>query len=148
MIASIDVPVVFHHTGVTTGSCHGTDSRLLPHPVCKGGIKELDIVLPDIIVHPFVKYCTKEIAPLLRLHTERRERKAVVVRRRGQMASVRMRHESLHNRRELDIAAADILEKTVELQRMVPVEIVDNGKGIPLNAIAVQEFYSLHDLGK
>ena len=148
MIAGIDIPVVFHHTGVTTGSCHGTDSRLLPHPVCKGGIKELDIVLPDIIVHPFVKYCTKEIAPLLRLHTERRERKAVVVRRRGQMASVRMRHESLHNRRELDIAAADILEKTVELQRMVPVEIVDNGKGIPLNAIAVQDFYSLHDLGK
>ena len=108
----------------------------------------MDKVLSNIIVHPFVENCTKEIAPLLRLYGKRCQREVVIVGRTGQMATVRMRHYPFYNRSELDIATADILEKTIKFKRMVSVEIVDHCEGIPLNAIAVQKFYSLHDLGK
>ena len=135
-------------TAVPTGSGKGAYPWLLPYPVGQCGVEQLDVILPHIIADPFVKNRTKEIAPLPRLYGEGRQRQIIAVGRTGEVTAVRMWHNPLDNRRKLDIMALYVLEETVELQRIIPVEIVDHGKGIPLHAIAVQEFYSPHHFGE
>ena len=64
------------------------------------------------------------------------------------MASVRMSRKALDYGSELNVATLYILEKSIEFERMVPVEIIDYCKRIPFHPIAVEQFYTLHHFCK
>ena len=55
MIASINIAVVFHGSGMSTSFCHCAQTSWHTHPSCEGGIKYLYEEITDIATHPFVK---------------------------------------------------------------------------------------------
>lgn len=65
MIARIDVPVVFHHSGMATIASKDTDARRHATTVGKRAVEEFDKDMPHIVSHPLVEKSDEEITPLV-----------------------------------------------------------------------------------
>ena len=146
MIAAVHVAVELHCSRMAARFAHGTDAGGLPAPVCQGGIEELDEHFAHVVAHPLVEDSTAEAAPLVGRYAEIGHRGAGCICEAGQMAAVGMAHDALHDGRELDVLAAYLLEETVELERVIGVEVVDHGHCIPLHAVLLQQPDARHDL--
>lgn len=70
MVAGIYVAVEFHYTGMSASLCHGAYTGLFAYPVGKGGVEELDVISPHILLHPFVEQGAEEVSPLFRTDGE------------------------------------------------------------------------------
>ena len=57
-----------------------------------------------------------------------------------------MGQHALHDGCELEIAATDVLEEAVELQRVVGVVVVHHGHAVPFHLVFVQQLYAAHHL--
>ena len=65
MVATIYVPVVFHHGGMPAPVGQGADAGSNPCPVGQGGLEGLDEDLSHVIPVPFVEDGTEKFAPCL-----------------------------------------------------------------------------------
>lgn len=54
--------------------------------------------------------------------------------------------DAFHNRGELKITATDFFKKVVEVQRIIRIEVVDHGHGIPFYLMLVEQSYPSHHL--
>lgn len=138
VVATVNVTVPLHGTGMAAGGGEGADAGHHAHPVGKGGVEKLDEVFADVIAYPFIKDGDEEIAPLLRGNAEIGHGGGIAFMDCGQGAPVSMGEGALYDGCELDVAAADGLEEVVEVERIVSIEVVDYGKGIPLHTVAVE----------
>ena len=44
--------------------------------------------------------------------------------------------------------AVNLFEKAIAIQRIIGIEIIDNGQRIPFNAVLVEQVYALHHLSE
>ena len=139
MVASIDVAIILHDPSMTACFSHCADTRLLTNPVGQGGVEKLDVVVSYIVTHPFVKDGAEKMAPLLRCDREVGQWNLLLISRTGQITSVSMWKNTFHDRGKLNIVALYLLEEVVEIQRIVGIEVIDYGQGIPLYIMFLQQ---------
>ena len=132
---------------MSAGLCHGADTRLLAYPVGKGGVEQLDVVGAHVLLHPFVEQGAEEVSPLFRADGEVCQFGAVLlVLQRGEVASVCVRREALHDGGELNVVASYLLKEVVELQRVVGVVVVHHRHAVPFHSVLLQQVDALHHL--
>ena len=123
VVARIDVAVSLHHGSVSALVGVGADGGCGAHPVGKRAVEEFHIDGSHIALHPLVEDGTEEAPPLL-----------------GGDGAL-----GAYDGRELEVGTADGLEETVEGERMVGVEAVDGGHGVPLDAMLLQQADGVQD---
>lgn len=64
MVATINIPVEFHDTGMAACLGHGTESGLHTDPVGQGGVEQLYEGGAYVLSYPFVEDGAQEMAPL------------------------------------------------------------------------------------
>ena len=146
MVAGVDIAVELHHPGVAACARHGAYAGLHAGPVGKRGVEQLDEVLSHIVFHPFVEDGTQKLAPLRGRYREVGQRGIVCIHRRGQCAPVGVGYDALYNGGELYESTFDFLEEVVEVERIVGVEVVDHGEGVPFYAMFFQQVDAAHHL--
>ena len=79
VVTRINITIPLYRSRMTTRFGQSANTWLLTNPIGKGGVEELNIIVANIIAHPFIEYSAKEVAPLLRGYTKLHEdRKSVV----------------------------------------------------------------------
>ena len=58
MIATVNIAIKLHHSGVTTFTGKDTNTWLLANPIGQGRIEKLDIIIPHILFQPFIENST------------------------------------------------------------------------------------------
>ena len=137
VVARIHVAIVLHNAGVAALFGENAHSGGFAHPVSEGCVEKLNVVFTHIVPHPLVEDGAKEIAPLLWCDREI-DKFAAFLHAGCEMESVGTFHVALHNGLELNVVTANFLEKMVEVEWIVGVEVVDHGKGVPFHAIFVE----------
>ena len=64
------------------------------------------------------------------------------------MTAVGMGADTLYNRCKLDVVAVNFLEEMIEVQRIVCVEVIHYGQGVPFHPVLFQQVDALHYLGE
>ena len=64
------------------------------------------------------------------------------------MTAVGMGANTLYNRGKLDVVAVNFLEEMIEVQRIVCVEVIHYGQGVPFYSVFLQQVNALHYLGE
>ncbi len=141
MVTGIYIAVILHHTGMATLRRHGTYPRLHSRPVGKRGVKQLYVVFAYILLDPFVEQGAQEVAPLLWSNRKRREIAAFAY--RCQPVALL---QTLHNRGKLYIMTPEILEKVVELKRIIGIVVIDDSHGVPFHTVFLEQTYTFHHI--
>ena len=129
MVAGIDIAVPLHYGCMTTRVSHSANAWSYAYPVGKGGIEELNEHLANIVFRPFIEDFAQEMPPLHALYFE--------------ASTLAFPLSTIHHGGELKEAALKVVaEKTVELQGLLGIEVVDNSHCVPLDMIAVENVYA------
>ena len=145
VVAAVNIAVIFHHARVPAGLGHGAESRRDAEPVGERRVEKLYIVVAYVVLHPFVEDGAEEVAPLPWRDGEGRERRRLFA-GRGEARAVGVAAEPLHDGGELDVAATDGLEETVEFEGEVGVVVIDNRHRVVFDAVLLQQLDALHHL--
>lgn len=134
VVAGIHITVELHDTGMSAGLGQGADSWLYTYPVGQGRVKQLDEEFAHVFTYPFIEQSAEEVSPLLRRYGKVSQF-LPFLQWAGQVASVGMGTDTFHNRSKLNVAAVNLLEEMIEIQRIVGIEVVDYGQGIPFHSM-------------
>lgn len=147
VVAGVNVAVVFHGRGVSAGFGHRAQASRHAHPSRQCGIEKLHEESAHISAHPLVEERAEKFAPGLRRDTEGGHfGRGETFDGRSEQAPVGVAVEAFDDGRELQKIAADAFEEAVELERLAHVEVVHHRHGVPVHAVAREEFYSAHHL--
>ena len=146
VVAGIDVAVVLHYAGMAAGLGQGTHAGLLAHPVGQGGVEELDEIFAHVMPYPLVEEGAEKFTPLRGGDRKIGQGNLLAISRRSQVTPIGMRKDALHDGGKLDVAATYLLEEVVEVERIVGIEVVDHGQGIPLHPVLVEQCDAPHHL--
>ena len=146
MVARVDVAVELHHAGMAARPCHGAHAGLFAHPVGQRGVEDLDVVCAHVLLDPQVEQTAEEVAPLFGADGEVGQRRVTAVGQRGQVASVAVGQDALHDGGKLDVVASQVLEEAVELVGIVGVVVVHHRHAVPLHPVLLQQVDALHHL--
>ena len=108
-------------------------------------VEQLYEHLAHVVAYPLVVDSTAETAPLFCRYREIGHLTTFLQPWR-QRQTVGTLYEALHHRGELDVPAAYLLEEPVERQRVVGIEIVDDGQRIPLYTMLLKQVDAMHHL--
>ena len=133
MIARIEVPVVFNDRKIPAGAPKDTQRMVLS--VCRscGLLEYLYHDPPYVLPHPLIKDGAEKDAKRISWH------------RSGAHAPFGG-WSQLNQRNEAEVLGFDLLEKAVNLKRMLDIFRMDNAEDINRNFVLPQEAISLHHL--
>lgn len=146
VVADEHIAVPLNNGGMTAGLGQSAYRGRKPHPTRERGIEHLDEILPDIVLNPLIENCAKEMPPTVRVDRERSHAFLGALDRRSEVTSVNVVEETLDERRELDEAAAYLLEKMIEIEGNGNIVRPDHGQGVPLNPHPAENLDALHHL--
>ena len=147
VVAGVNVAVVFHGRGVSAGFGHGAQTSRHAHPSGQRRVEELHEESAHIPTHPLVEERAEKFAPGLRCDTEGCHFcRGEAFDGRSEQAPVGMAVEAFDDGGELQKIAADAFEEAVELERLAHVEVIHHRHGIPVHAVAREEFDTAHHL--
>ena len=144
MVAGIDVAVPLHDTGMATTLGERAYSRCHSCPVGESGVKQLDESFTNIFLDPFVKQLASEFPPLFGSDGKLGQVVGFTLINGSKIATVVMLEQAFYNGGELYKPATNAFEEMVEFQRMVGIEVIDDGQSIPFHAMFVEEVDALH----
>ena len=125
MIAGIYIPIGLHHLDLTAFLSKDTKAVILAHCRCQGFLDDLNSDPADIISFPFIKDSAEKVPEFFRINAVR----------------------FVHHGKKTDIRRAAGFEKTVDLQGMVHIMVVDHTQDIMGNMVCFQEGQALHHPG-
>ena len=144
VVAGIHIAVMFHHGSMPALLCIDTNTRFHPHPTSKGCIEKLYEDLAYILTHPFAENGTHEMPPLFRTDAERSDG-TILIEEMGQMPSVTMFTDALHNGTNLqELAMQFVAEESVEGKRVLGIIMIGSCHCVPFHTIFVEQTDSIH----
>ena len=129
MVTAVDIAVGFYDTGVAALGGEGTQAGGDAQPVGECGVENLHEGLAHIVAHPLIEDGAKKVAPFIWLYSHGQYMLAI----------------ALYNGGKLEIVAAYVFKKMVEVERAHDIGSMNGGHGVPLHAVAVEHVDALHD---